>query len=183
MTNKKYLMDNENVEYGVESRYISKKEKESDSIALMQARLERMKNLTKQQILSAKLLQLKLKMENYVKQPVCNNDNHFTGFLETYIDAMYSKRSNFAEDININPVLLSQVINNHREPKEEFILKLMIHSEKAFKDVCIFNKTTWYEVYYQEKICDTISSQASWRPRIENQVKLRKLRFRQSINS
>ena len=36
-------------DYGVDSRYTDKKEKESDSIALMQARLERMKNLSKEQ--------------------------------------------------------------------------------------------------------------------------------------
>ena len=69
--------------------------------------------------------------------------NHFTNFLETYIDAIYSQRSKFAIDINITPVFLSQVINNHREPNEEFILKLMIHSEKAFKNVGDFHKEIW----------------------------------------
>ena len=172
MNNKKHIMSDNNVEYGIDSRYISKKEKESDSIALMQARLERMKNLPKEQILNAKLLQLKLRMENYINNPVYNNRNHFTGFLETYIDAIYSKRSNFAEDMNITPVFLSQVINNHREPKEEFILKLMIHSEKVFKNVCDFPEKTWYQVYFQEKIYNTISSQEKWRPKIEKQVKL-----------
>jgi hypothetical protein len=49
-------------EYGVDSRYKNKKERESESIALMQARLERIRHLTKEQIIKAKLLQLKLKM-------------------------------------------------------------------------------------------------------------------------
>ncbi len=171
MTNKKHIIKDE-FEFGVESRYKTKEEKEQDSISLMQARLERMKNVPKEQILRAKLLQLKLKMENYLKEPVYDNQNHFANFLETYVDAIYSKRSAFAKDVNVTPVFLSQVINNHREPKEEFILKLMIHSEKAFKNVGEFHENTWYQVYFHEKICDTMYTQNKWRPKIEKQVKL-----------
>jgi len=159
-------------EYGVDSRYQTTKEKEQDSAALMQARLERMKNISKEQILRAKLLQLKLKMEDYLKEPVYDNKNHFAEFLKTYVDTIYSKRSEFARDINVTPVFLSKVINRHREPKEEFILKLMIHSEKVFQHVAEFQKRTWYQVYLHEKLCDTMSSQDVWRPEIEKQIKL-----------
>ena len=159
-------------EFGVDSRYKTIEEKEYDSVALMQARLERMQNLSKEQILRAKLLQLKLKMENYLQEPVYDSQNHFARFLETYIDAIYSKRSDFAEDINVTPNFLSKVINSHREPKEEFILKLMIHSEKVFKKVGEFHNQTWYQIYFHEKLCDTMSSQDKWRPKIEQQVKV-----------
>lgn len=162
-------------EYGVDSRYKDKRERDSDSIALMQARLERMKNIPKEQIIRAKLLQLKLQMENYLKEPTDDNNSYFTHFLEIYIDAVYPQRNKFAKDINVTPVFLSQVINNHREPKEEFILKLMVHSEKVFKDICDFNNKTWYQVYFQEKISGAMSSQEQWRPRIEKQVKLSEL--------
>ena len=40
----------ENAEYGVDSRYKSKKERESEATALMEVRLMRMKNLSKDQI-------------------------------------------------------------------------------------------------------------------------------------
>jgi hypothetical protein len=162
-------------EYGVDSRYRNKKEKESDALALMQSRLERMKNLPKEQTIKAKLLQLKLKMEDYLKEPVYDKKNQFTSFLDVYIDAIYSQRSTFAKDINVTPVFLSQIINNHREPKEEFILKLMIHSEKVYKNVCDFQKKTWYQVYYQEKIAETMASQKQWRPGIEKQIRLSNL--------
>jgi len=172
MTNKKIISMIEDAEYGVDSRYKSVKERESDATALMEARLNRMKNLSKDQIMRAKLLQLKLKMEEYLKNPVYDNRNYFSEFLESYVDTIYSKRSIFAKDIDIAPVSLSQVINNHREPKEDFIMKLMIHSEMVFKNVCEFHKKTWYQVYFQEKICDTMSSQEKWRPEIEKHVRL-----------
>ncbi len=165
--NKKDIVD---TEYGIDSRYTSGKERESDAAALMEARLMRMKNLPKEQITKAKLLQLKLKMEEYIKNPVYDNQSYFSIFLKIYIDSIYARRSTFAKDINVAPVSLSQVINNHRDPNEEFIMKLMIHSEKVYKNVCEFHKKTWYQVYFHEKICNTMSNQEQWRPEIEKHI-------------
>ncbi len=167
--NKNHTMD---TEYGIDSRYKSNKESGSEATALMEARLKRMKNLLKEQIIRAKLLQLKLKMEEYITKPFYDNHNHFSGFLKSYIDSIYSKRSALAKDIDIAPVSLSQIINNHREPKEEFILKLMIHAEKVYKNVSAFHKKTWYQVYFHEKICDTMSNQEQCRPEIEKHVRI-----------
>jgi len=167
--NKNHIMD---TEYGIDSRYKSNEERISEATDLMEARLRRMKNLSKEQITKAKLLQLKLKMEEYIKNPVYDNHNHFSDFLKLYVDSIYSKRSAFAQDIDITPVSLSQVINSHREPKEEFIMKLMIHSEKVYKNVCEFHKKIWYQVYFHEKICDTMSNQEQWRPEIEKYVRI-----------
>jgi hypothetical protein len=114
-------------------------------------------------------------MEDYLKAPVYDNQNHFASFLEDYVDSIYAKRSEFAKDISVTPVFLSQVINSHREPQEEFILKLMIHSEKVFKHVGEFHKKMWYQIYFHEKLCNTMSNQEEWRPRLEKQVRLRKM--------
>ncbi|MBL4703863.1 MAG: hypothetical protein JKY54_05040 [Flavobacteriales bacterium] len=173
---KKNIQEVEGAEYGIDSRYSSNKDKQDDGKALMEARLKRMQNVSEDQIIKAKLLQLKLKMEEYIKKPVYEDYNYFTTFLTSYIDTVYSKRHNFARDIDITPVRLSQVLNNHREPKEEFMLRLMIHSEKTFKNVCDFRKKTWYQVYFHEKICDTMSSQDEWRPDVEKHVKISHLR-------
>lgn len=158
------------VDFGVDSRYKSYQESESEATALMEARLNRMRNLSKEQIAKAKLLQLKLKMEEYIKTPVYDGHNYFSTFLKLYIDSVYAKRSAFAKDIDVAPVSLSQVINNHREPKEEFIMKLMVHSEKVYASVCDFHKKIWYQVYFHEKICNTMSNQDQWRPEIEKHV-------------
>ena len=173
MTEDKNLMMD--VEYGIDSRYKSALESVSEATALMEARLRRMKMLSNDQITKAKLLQLKLKMEEFINHPVYDNHNHFSNFLKFYIDSIYSKRSIFAKDINVDPVSLSQVINNHREPKDEFILKLMIHSEKVYKDVCSFNKKIWYQIYFNNKICEIMAKQEEWQPDIEKQVRISEL--------
>lgn len=162
-------------EFGLDSRYASDAEHKSEATSLMESRLMRMKNVSKEQVIRAKLLQLKLKMDEYVKNPICDDNNNFSEFLKLYIDSIYAKRSVFAEDIDVAPVSLSQVINNHREPKEEFLLKLMIHSEKVYEHICVFEKKVWFEVYYKEKICETISHLERWRPEVEKHVKLSKM--------
>lgn len=162
---------NPNMDYGVDSRYTSKKDRETDAVALMQARLERMKMLPKEQIIQAKLIQLKLRMENYLKEPVHKEHDHFSQFLKSYVDILYGKRSEFANDINAKPVFLSQVINRHREPSEELMMKLMIHSEKVFNQVCDFQKKIWYEVYLHGKLSDAMASLDKCRPEIEKQVR------------
>ena len=171
MNSKKSKKSNIDPEYGLDSRYKSIKESKSEATLLMEARLARMRNLSSDQIIHAKLLQLKLKMEEFIKRPVYDDHNYFSDFLKTYVDTIYSKRNNFANDIDITPVSLSQVINSHREPKKEFILRLMIHSEKVYKNICEFEKKTWFQVYFHEKICDTMANQEKWRPEIEKHVK------------
>lgn len=165
-------IENFDAEYGVDSRYKSKKERESDSLVLMQARLERMKNLSERDITRAKLLQLKLKMDKYLQESTHDTQYNFATFLKTYIDTLYSKRNQFAKDISVKPVLLSQIVNKHREPKKDFLLKLMIHSEKAFNNVCDFNEKTWYQIYFSEKIDETMSKQNEWRSKFEKQIKV-----------
>jgi len=159
----------------VDSRYASLKEQRNDARLLMEQRRQRMSKLSQVDIFKAKLLQLKLQMEEFLKAPVYDNKPHFTVFLETYIDTLYDKRSEFAKDIDITPVSLSQVLNSHREPKEEFMLKLMVHSERAFKLIGSFHKKIWYQVYFQEKINDTMGRQEQWRPEVEKKIKFESL--------
>ncbi len=159
-------------DFGLDSRYQSKKEAASEATSLMEARLEKMKNLSKDQIIRAKLIQLKLKMEEYLKQPQYDGSNYFSYFLKEYIDTIYSTRKGFARDINVSPIRLSQVINNHRDPQDEFILKLMIHSEMVFENICSFQKMTWYQVFFHDKVCNTMMNQEEWRSKIEKDVNL-----------
>jgi hypothetical protein len=159
-------------DFGIDSRYKSKIEKDQDSISLLESRLARLKNMSGAQIIDAKLIQLKLQMEDFMT--VQNNELHqkFVLFLKSYIDIFYVKQNDFAEDINIQPNLLSKILNHHREPNDEFIQKVMVHSEKAFKNIKNYSSTIWYYLYYHERIYNSISKQNEWRPMIEKQVKL-----------
>lgn len=160
-------------EFGVDSRYKRQTQSLSMGKELLEARLNRIKELPRKQIIKARLLQLKLQMEDYLRQPIYKDFNFFTNFLSTYIDTIYEKRVMFAKDINITPVSLSQILNNHREPKDEFMLRLMLHSELTYKKICDFQQRTWYQVYYHEKICDTMANQDEWKPEEKKYVKIK----------
>ena len=70
MNKKKNYREIEDAEFGVDSRYISNEDRIKDSAALMEARLQRLKKLSHDEIAAAKLMQLKLKMEGYIHKPV-----------------------------------------------------------------------------------------------------------------
>ncbi|PTX61712.1 hypothetical protein C8N46_104356 [Kordia periserrulae] len=170
MTNKNEHNTHLDSEYGVDSRYASHEEYQSEATALMEARLQRMKGLSNSQVVQAKLLQLKFQMQEFIKQPVNEAKSYFSMFLQQYIDTLYAKRAVFAKDIGITPVQLSQVINNHRAPQDDFILKLMIHSERMYKGVSPFPEALWYQVYFHEKLCNLMATQQQWQSTLAKEV-------------
>lgn len=149
-------------DYPLDSRYRSDKERLREGEALMEARLEQLKKVPEDQILKARLLQLKYQMEDYLSGEGQGEGKSFLFFLVTYIDALYSRRSSFAEDMNISPVALSHVLNGHRDPKLEFLQRLMIHSDLVYRNISSFKNTTWFQVYYQGKIQDAFSKISRW---------------------
>jgi transcriptional regulator with XRE-family HTH domain len=162
-----------NPEFGVDSRYKNLDSKLLEGKILMEARLERLNRLSRHQIVKARLLQLKLRMEEYLQNEEYSNYSFFTSFLTDYIDTIYEKRTLFAEDMKITPVSLSQILNNHRDPNEEFLLKLLQHSELTFKKFFDFPKEIWFKVYYYEKIHDTIENHKRCRTEVKNRVRIK----------
>lgn len=160
----------EDPEYGLDSRYQSEEEKNSEAVLLMEARLDKMKNLSHGDIAAAKLMQLKLQMDEYLTRPLCEEKGYFLSFLKSYIDIIYKRKSSFASDMDINATRLSQIVNQHREPSTEFFRRLMIHSEKIYERICNFDPKIWYELYYQENLCRMMADQDHWRPQVEEHV-------------
>ena len=158
-------------EWAVDSRYHSADEEKREAKALLKARLQRLKNVTEHDILKTKLLQIKWQMEDYVKCGQPNNEYGFAYFLATYVDTLYSKRIDFANDLNVSAVLLSQVIGKHREPSLDFILKLMVHSKKVFSLLEPFDVSVWYRIYLLDKLHHTLANQSAWLKQYEKQVK------------
>lgn len=95
--------------------------------------------------LIVRLLQLKYLMEDYLKEGSPNEIYNFGFFLKEYINRIEKKSKDFAREIDIEPSLLSQIINRHRKPNEEFIIRLELHSNKNFPAI------TWYKLLEKEK--------------------------------
>lgn len=161
--------------YLIDSRNLSNKEKLSEREAILRARELRFRERKEKDITISKLLQLKYQMEAYLENPLCDRQPYFPKFLESYVDTLYDKRKSFAFDIDIEPTTLSHVINNHREPKDSFIYRLIVHSEAVYKHVCHFEKDLWPKVYYQDKVCDFLSSSEKWKKTESKHVRIKEL--------
>lgn len=160
----------EEFKYLIDSRNVSEKARKANTAEIMKARSARLKQRSSYDVKLAKLMQLKLQMEEYLKTPKYEEEFSFSNCLATYVDIIYDKRKNFAHDISIKPLMLSQVINNHREPQEKFILRLIVHSEKSFKPVGKFDQSTWHNIYFKEKVGNVMSTQKQWRSSVERFV-------------
>lgn len=165
----------EDFKYLIDSRNLTDKQRRENSDALLRARAERLKERTAEEVRRSRLVQLKLQMEEYLEDAHSELQNAFTYFLGSYVDALYKKRKDFASDISISPLELSQVMNNHRKPPQKFMLRLLVHSEKTYKAICDFNEKLWHRVYYRQRINDIMSNQLEWREDVEKYVTKRDL--------
>lgn len=55
----------------------------------------------------------------------------FGYFLKEYVTLLNRKRKVFAKEINIDPSLLSQLINLKRDPPEYVLYRLEMHSNNS----------------------------------------------------
>lgn len=91
------------------------------------------------------LLQLRFQLEDYLSSGLFNPKLRFSYFLKEYVRLLDKKRKVFAWEINIDETELSQLINNHRLPGENIIIRLEIHSNNAIPAIA------WYKLLEREK--------------------------------
>lgn len=163
--------DLEDFKYLIDSRNLTDKDKREGKDAILKAREARFRERSDYEIKTAKLMQLKFQMEEYLNKPKYSFKPYFTKFLRMYIDTLYEKRKNFASDISVTPIALSHILNKHREPKDLFLYRLFLHSQDSFKNLCDFDKELWPKVYYQDKVGNFMTSSQKWKKSEEKFVK------------
>lgn len=124
---------------------LTKKQRENEDKLLTEFRKKHFNNLTPEQKLTGKMLQLKYQMQDYISTSKYDDSKRFGYFLRKYIDMLERKSKDFAKDIQIKPTELSQLINSHRKPSEKILIRLELHSNK---NIPAFH---WYKVIEKEK--------------------------------
>ncbi len=112
-------------------------------------------SLTQKDRLIILLLQLKFQIEDYVGSSEFSKTHTFSFFLKEYITRLDKKNKEFAEEIDIDPTELSQIIHHHRAPSEKFIIRLEIHSNRNFPALLWFKlieKEKAYEIVHNKSI-------------------------------
>lgn len=147
----------------------TKAEQEADARILKKLREEKADHLPRERRLLFRILQLKFQMEDYIKKADYNVELTFGHFLKEYIEILYSKRKDFARDLDIEPAELSQIINRHRKPKTEIIVRLDIHSAN------VISARIWLKVLEKEKEFELLNNSQLWekeKKRVKNGLEL-----------
>ncbi|WP_207422836.1 hypothetical protein [Desertivirga brevis] len=132
---------------------ISDEDKKLADAELNEKRKARRKQLSDEDRLKNKLLQLKFQLEDYLSSDKFDPRFRFSYFLEQYIQVLNKKKKDFALDVNVSEYQLSHYLNNRREPNESFIIRLEIHSNKFIPAL------QWFKLIEKEKEHDLISNQ------------------------
>jgi hypothetical protein len=104
--------------------------------------------------LKIQLLQLKFLMEDYLRADTYDKTLSFSYFLKQYIARLEKRNNEFAEEMNIKPTELSQLINNHRDPNQKFIMRLEAHSNRIFPAIM------WFKLFTKEKALELLKDDA-----------------------
>lgn len=124
---------------------------------------------TSQQRNKAALLQLRFQMEDELQSSGFDAAKSFAVFLRRYIKLNYTAYKDFASDIGINVTELSQILNNHRSPSENTIIRLELHSNNFIP------AKIWFRLLEKERLHE-LESNMLIREREAQYVK-RKLKF------
>ncbi len=100
--------------------------------------------------LKIQLMQLKFLMEDYVGTDKYDESLNFAYFLRQYIERLGKKNIEFAQEINIKPTELSQLVNHHRDPNHKIIMRLEAHSNKIFPAIL------WFKLFTKEKALELL---------------------------
>jgi plasmid maintenance system antidote protein VapI len=106
----------------------TKKQREEAAKAIAEARKQYRAQLTKKDYLKANLLQLRFQLQDYIKAETYDPNKRFGNFLKAYLLILNKKSTELASEINIHETLVSQLINNHRNPNEDIMVRLELHS-------------------------------------------------------
>ncbi|MFC0186624.1 hypothetical protein SAMN04515674_106238 [Pseudarcicella hirudinis] len=112
---------------------------------LKAARAKVQSEITAADKLMSDILQLRFRLEDYLNTGEFDPKLKFSYFLKEYVQLLNKKRKVFAQEINIDETELSQLINDHRYPGENIIIRLELHSNKAIPAIA------WYKLIEREK--------------------------------
>ena len=110
---------------------LSQEERRSADQELAEARRKKRTNMTEHEMVLLRLTQLRYRLENYIQREPYDAKFRFSYFLNQYLSIVDKRRKEFAKDIDIHETLLSQLMNNRREPNESIMVRLEIHSNNV----------------------------------------------------
>ncbi|MES2419268.1 MAG: hypothetical protein V4541_13855 [Bacteroidota bacterium] len=133
-------------------KVLTAKEKKEDS-DFWATRRNQFESRTPRQKMYSRLLQLKFQLEDYIDSGQYKEALNFGYFLNEYVSRQDKKDKQFANEVDVTPGVLSQYINNHRKPKDEFVIRLELHSNGMIPAI------SWFKVIQKDKEHEIMTNQ------------------------
>jgi plasmid maintenance system antidote protein VapI len=127
-------------------------------------RQQRLAEQSEQEKLYGQLLQLKIQIEDYIKQDAFDPKKDFAYFLKAYIELLHKKKIEVASELDIHKTKLSQLLSGHREPSEDIFIRLEFHSNQ------FISARNWFRLSVKQQEY-TIMTNSSLRNKEKKHVK------------
>lgn len=138
---RKQLSDEEIAESFVFRSTMTDEERRQADEEFRKLRLERLKEMSDEQILQSELMRMRLLMTDYFRQSQYIESFSFSNQLKRYIELIKKSQKAFAADLDIHKTKLSRILNNKENPNIELMYRLEHHSNNMLP------ATYWYRLY------------------------------------
>ncbi|SDE65233.1 hypothetical protein SAMN05216464_108100 [Mucilaginibacter pineti] len=151
--------------FSQDNKPVTEEDKQADKEFWANRRKE-FENRSPREKIFSKLLQLKFQLEDYIGSNDYKESLNFGYFLNEYVSRQDKKDKEFASEVDVTPAVLSQYINNHRKPKDEFVIRLELHSNGMIPAL------SWFKLVQKDKEHE-IKTNSDWRRDESKHVKNR----------
>lgn len=127
--NKKFT-DEELADSYIFSVDLPKEEQKKEDEEFLKLRIERLKSMTEEEIISSNLFAFKLKLKEYFKSSKFDHDFTFSKVLKEYIKISKRNNSEIAKNLGLHKTKLSRLINDREKPNIDLMYRLEEHSSK-----------------------------------------------------
>ena len=125
---------------------LTAKQKKEAAEQLAEARKKSKATMTDETKFSLRMRGIRARIEDCLTEETFGPEHTFGAYLKLYIELMEKKRKEFAEEISIDPTLLSQLINGHRLPPDYIASRLQLHSKGKIP------ATLWLKLVNKQRI-------------------------------
>jgi plasmid maintenance system antidote protein VapI len=114
---------------------LTKKQQADARVQLAEARKKSQAEMSVDDRLNLKLMQLKFQIEAYLKNEPYDNIRTFGYFLKEYLHILGVQNNEFAHEVDIHDTEVTNLIKDRRQPNERLMIRLELHSDKMFPAV------------------------------------------------
>lgn len=125
---KKYT-DEEIVDGFVFNETLSPSEQKEVEEEFLKLRLARLKQMSPHDLLVSNLIQMKILIQQYLKNNIYNETFSFSNQLRKYIKVTQRSNKEIAKNLAVHPTKLSRIINGKEHPNVELMYRLEKHSD------------------------------------------------------